>query len=139
MNKVLTFVNKLFGTGEVLTSILDKFIPDKAERLKYENEIRERMFQITKMEFEDMESARQMQIEALKQDDKFAKRFVYYLSILILLNSILAGALAFFYEFPAMNRDFVIQYYTFSFMTGSAQVISFFFGLKSPNSNNSKQ
>lgn len=139
MNKIGAFLSNFFGSGNIISDVLDKIVPDKAERLKYENEIKERMYQVTLREFQDMESARQMQIEALKQDDKFAKRFVYYLSIAILLNSILAGVLAFFYEFPVMNRDFVIQYYTFSFMTGAAQVISFFFGLKNPNSNNSKQ
>lgn len=136
MNKITTLINKFFGGG-VISDILDKIVPDKIEKLKIEQQIRTEMYNVISLEFKDIESAREMQIEALKQNDNFSKRFVYILSICVLANTILAGILAFFFEFPIANRDLITQYYSFSFIAGGAQVISFFFG-KNNNNNNFK-
>ena len=126
MNKVLNFINGFFGSNPI-KDVLDKFFPDKAQKMQFEKELRELMFNELQLEFKDLESARQMQIEALKQDDKFSKRYVYILSSLVLLNALIAGILAFFIEFPLTHREFISQSYSFSFIAGGAQVISFFF------------
>ncbi|MBA4155569.1 hypothetical protein, partial [Flavobacterium sp.] len=84
MDKVLKFINGIFGSNPIV-EILDKFLPDKAEKLKFEMQLREIMFKELENEFRDLENARLMQIEALKQSDIFSKRFVYYLSIGILV------------------------------------------------------
>lgn len=137
MNKAIQFVGKLFGVGNPITEILDRFVPDKSVKQAFEHEIKMKLLEISQNEFEDMENARKMQIEALKQNDTFSKRFVYYLSAVILINSVLAGFLAIFFEFPPLNREFVNQYFNFSFIAGSTQVISFYFGRATKNNNNS--
>ena len=136
MNKVINFINSFFGGG-VVGDILDKFLPDKAEKMAFEQALRQELFKTLELEFKDMENARLMQIEALKQNDLFSKRFVYILSAFVLLNSIFAGVLAFLVEFPEANRDLVSMYYSFSFITGGAQMMRFFFGSNN-NSNTLK-
>lgn len=74
-----------------------------------------------------------MQVEALRQNDNFSKRFVYILSGLIMFNTILAGAFAFFLNYPIENKDLVSQYYNFSFLIGGAQMMRFLYGQVQPN------
>ncbi len=138
MKKALSFINGFFGSNPI-KDVLDKFFPDKAQKLQFEKELRELMFNELQLEFKDLESARNMQIEALKQDDKFSKRYVYILSSLVLINALFAGVCAFFFEFPLSNREFISQYYSFSFIAGGAQVISFFFGRTTQKQNNDVQ
>jgi hypothetical protein len=131
MNKIFSIINNVIGGG--VGSVLDKFFPDKADKLRFETQLRETLFKELELEFKDIESARLMQESALKQDDKFSKRFVYFLSALVMLNTILAGALAFFIVFPIENKELVSQYYNFSFLIGGAQMMRFFYGTISNN------
>lgn len=130
MNKVWSIINSVIGGG--VGDVLDKFFPDKAEKLKFEMQLRETLFKELELVYKDVESAREMQNEALKQDDKFAKRFVYILSAMVMLNTLLAGGLAFFMTFPIENKDLVSQYYNFSFLIGGAQMMRFFYGELKP-------
>jgi hypothetical protein len=127
MKKVIDILDNLFG-GSAIGGILDKIFPDKAEKMKFELEMREQLYKSLELEFKEMESAREMQIEALKQNDTFSKRFVYYLSLGVLINSLLAGLLAFFVDYPELNKELVLMYYSFSFTVGGAQIMRFFFG-----------
>ncbi|WP_445458110.1 hypothetical protein [Flavobacterium sp. HNIBRBA15423] len=135
MNKAIEFIGKIFGVGNPISDLLNKVIPDKSKRDHFEHELKMKLLDISQKEFEDMDNARKMQIEALKQNDTFSKRFVYYLSAVILFNSVMAGFLAIFFEFPPLNREFVNQYFNFSFIAGSTQVISFYFGRATKGNN----
>jgi hypothetical protein len=126
MNKVWSIINSVIGGG--VGDVLDKFFPDKAEKLKFEMQLRETLFKELELVYKDVESAREMQNEALKQEDKFAKRFVYILSAMVMLNTLLAGTLAFFIVFPLENKELISQYYNFSFLIGGAQMMRFFYG-----------
>src|SRR5471030_3047628 len=56
---------------------------DKAQALL----IVQQEFETFTKELEDVASARQMQIAALQQEDKFAKRFIYYLATFMILSA----------------------------------------------------
>jgi lipoprotein signal peptidase len=126
MNKIFQSIDTILG-GTV-GNILDKFFPDKADKLRFETQIRESLYKELELVYKDVESARDMQEKALNQDDKFSKRFVYFLSALVMLNTILAGAMAFLVVFPMENKDLIAQYYNFSFLIGGAQMMRFFYG-----------
>jgi hypothetical protein len=133
MDKIFSIINNVLGGG--VGQVLDKFFPDKAEKLNFEIQLRETLFKELELVYKDVESARTMQTEALKQDDKFSKRFVYILSALVMFNTLLAGSLAFFVVFPMENKELISQYYNFSFLIGGAQMMRFFYGdMKSKNS-----
>ncbi|WP_051220623.1 hypothetical protein [Flavobacterium filum] len=126
MEKILKVINGIFSSP--IQGVLDKIFPDKNEKLKFEMQLREIIFKEMELEFKDLENARQMQIEALRQNDLFSKRFVYYLSLGVLLNSFFAGAMAFFVTFPSENKELVMMYYSFSFIIAGSQIMQFFFG-----------
>ena len=130
MVKGTEFLGKLFGGGNggVIGKVLDKFVPDKDKKAQIELELKMLIHKESELYFKDLESARNMQSEALRQDDKFSKRFVYYLSSAVFLNMILAGLLAIFIEYPDTNRDMATMYFTVSFTFGAQQVFKFFFG-----------
>lgn len=130
MTQGMEFLGKLFGGGNggVVGKVLDKFVPDKDKKAQIELELKMLLHKETELYFKDIESARNMQSEALKQSDNFSKRFVYYLSIAVFLNMVLAGLLSIFIEYPKANNDMVVMYYTVSFTFGAQQVFKFFFG-----------
>ena len=92
-----------------------------------------------KLIYQDKENARKMQMEALNQNDTFSKRFIYYLSGAVIINTIIAGILSFTVNFPQENGDLVTMYYTFTFMTGGAQMMRFFFGSNINQNSNFKE
>jgi hypothetical protein len=126
MNKIFEIIDSALGGG--VGTILDKFFPDKADKLKFELQLRENLFKELELVYKDVDSARAMQNEALRQEDRFAKRFVYFLSALVMINTVIAGVCSFFFSFPIENKDLVAQYYNFSFLIGGAQMLGFFYG-----------
>lgn len=131
MNKLLNVFERVLGGG-VVGTVLDKIFPDKAEKMRFEMELKQQLLAETTLYIEDLQNAREMQQTALNQTDLFSKRFVYYLTIAILLNTILAGVLSFFVNFPPENRDLISMYYSFSVITSGSQVLRFFFGEQKP-------
>ena len=78
---------------------------------------------------DDKKSARDMQIAALGQEDKFSKRFVYYLAVIIISAAILFGAsLMFIEEIPEGNKRLVEMFADIFLFSGGLVVIQFFFG-----------
>ncbi|WP_026704969.1 hypothetical protein [Flavobacterium soli] len=123
-------------TSNPITSILDKFFPDKSDKLKFEFQLRESLTKELDFYLKDVQDARDMQKVALNQTDNFSKRFIYILSLGVLLNSIVAGLMSFFVAFPEANKELVMMYYSFTFIIGGSQVMSFFYGTRQPNQNN---
>lgn len=82
----------------------------------------------TEAYFKDMDSARQMQIEALKNTDTFSKRFVYYLTIFILVITGIYDFCFFFISYPERNHDTITMIAGVLNSVGFASIISFFFG-----------
>jgi hypothetical protein len=60
--------------------IVKNIIDSSTLTIDEKEELKAQMLEFEKLEFEDRKDARQVQIEALRQDDLFSKRFNYYLA-----------------------------------------------------------
>jgi hypothetical protein len=84
--------------------------------------------EMLKTVLEDVGDARNMQEVALGQDDKFSKRFIYYLASGVFLFAVLFVIMLFFVEIPESNKRLVDVITGVIVGTGLTQVIQFFFG-----------
>ncbi len=85
-------------------------------------------FEIEKAYLEDVANARGMQMVALTQDDKFAKRFVYYFAMIWSFFSISYISFITFGHIPEANIRFADTILGFLLGTLVAQIFNFFFG-----------
>ena len=136
--KFLDVLTSAFSSNPIST-ILDKVFPDKKDKMAFEMQLKELLFKETELYIKDLENARDLQKTALNQSDIFSKRFLYYLTIAIIGNSILAGILSFTVQFPPENKELVMMYYSFSFIIGGSQIMRFFYGNQQSNNNNQNQ
>jgi len=97
---------------------------DKAEVI---SKIDETLLLIDK-ENEDRKSARELQIEALKQDDKFSKRFIYFLASFVILSATGFAFGLFFFTVPEGNRRTIEMFADVYLFAGAVMVLNFFFG-----------
>lgn len=81
-----------------------------------------------KIQAEEYADARNMQIESLKQDDKFSKRFVYYFAIFWSAFAVIYLAGITFIEIPKENTRFADTIVGFLLGTVVATLIGFFYG-----------
>lgn len=79
-------------------------------------------------EAKDRDSARQMQIAALQQDDKFSKHFIYWFAWYWSVGSTLYFFSVTFLPMPEGGRDFANIILGFLLGTAVATIISFFYG-----------
>lgn len=84
--------------------------------------------ELEKAYLEDTQSARDMQIEALKQDDLFSKRFVYYFAIFWSIFACIYVGLITFTTVPESNVRFADTVLGFLLGTVIAQIIAFIYG-----------
>jgi len=77
---------------------------------------------------EDRHDARAMQIEALKQDDKFSKRFVYYLAAFVIVSATGFAFGLFFFTVPEGNKRLIEMFADVYLFGGAVMVLAFFFG-----------
>lgn len=118
---------------------LDKLFTSKEEKLEAQLKIEEavnshleKVQELANVNLElylkDMDSARNMQIEALKQEDKFSKRFIYYFTIGLTFCTILYDFLFFFIQYPERNHD-IVNMVAGVLNTGCLiSIINFFYG-----------
>ena len=81
-----------------------------------------------KAEAADRDSARQMQIAALQQEDRFAKHFIYWYAWFWSVGSTLYFFSVTFLPMPQGGRDFANIILGFLLGTAVATIISFFYG-----------
>jgi hypothetical protein len=79
-------------------------------------------------EAKDRDSARQMQIAALQQDDLFSKHFIYWFAWYWSVGSTLYFFSVTFLPMPEGGRDFANIILGFLLGTAVATIISFFYG-----------
>ncbi len=148
MNPLLT---KILGGGlkNAFTGISDliqnfKIAPEKAaefeiekqkllaEVQKYQLDHEAKIISMTleenKAYIADVQNARAMQIEALQQDDKFSKRFVYYLTLGLILLTFIYDFLFFFITYPKENHDIINMIAGVVNSVCLASIINFFYG-----------
>jgi hypothetical protein len=79
-------------------------------------------------EVEDRKSAREMQVEALHQDDRFSKRFIYYFATLWSMFAMIYIAGITFIDIPDDNTRVVDTVLGFILGTVIATILAFFYG-----------
>lgn len=128
---VLDVVGNISGIGAFnrVSDMIDK-------RQDIPADVKEKLLELHKMELDelkllldDTKDARDLQKVALRQEDRFSKRFVYYLAIIIISAAILFGAaLMFLEEIPEGNKRLVEMFADIFLFSGGLVVIQFFFG-----------
>jgi Na+/melibiose symporter-like transporter len=91
--------------------------------------------EMERLENEEMANARNLQIEALKQDDIFSKRFVYYLGSFIIVSATAFGVMMYFVEIPKQNQRLVEMFADIYLFAGAVMVLQFFFGSSQSSKN----
>lgn len=137
--------------GDIINAVgdvADKFITTPHEKEQFNAEVQkeinrhlEAMTSEGNKELElhlnDVANARAMQITALQQDDKFSKRFVYYLALGVLSFVCIYDILFFFVDYPERNHDIINM--IAGTLNGSALVSIIFFYFGSSKSSSDKQ
>lgn len=120
------------GLVKEVAGLADRFIRTSEEKDEFLHRVKEAenkaRFDLLKLDAEDRASARQMQMEALRQTDSFSKRFVPYLAFLIIMAAIGFGVALLFYEVPEENRRLFEMFCDIFLFAGAITVIQFFFG-----------
>lgn len=129
LGKVLGGTTK---TGE--SQILELLKGQGQKKREFELELNKQFQEKMELELKDRMDARSMQKEALKQDDIFAKRFLYYLTIGILGVTALLALFPWFFAIPEGSEAMLTRATDFFYMIAGGSVIGFFFG-----TNNSKK
>ena len=115
-------------TSEQMVQLRQFEMDHEVELLKIKQEDDRLVAEIEKAYLQDVASARTMQVAALQQEDKFAKRFIYYLAI---GWSVATAAYIGFITFGVVPEDNVRFADTIlGFMLGTliSQIINFFYG-----------
>jgi hypothetical protein len=119
------------AVGKVIESVgnaADSLFTSDDERNKAEIEMRRIDADIEKAYLADTDSARKMQMEALKQDDLFAKRFVYWFSIAWSLFAMVFLLSTTFMDIPEKNVRTVDTVLGFLLGTAISSIFSYFLG-----------
>lgn len=95
---------------------------------EFELKMKEFELEEQKLIIADRDSARTMQGEALKQEDKFSKRFVYYLASAVFVFSALIVVMLFFVQIPEQNQRIVDMVLGVIVGSGLVSVLNFFYG-----------
>lgn len=115
------------GAGELITT-------DK-ERMAAEIEMERLGIKREEAYLKDTQSARQMQVAALKQDDLFAKRFVYWFSIAWSLFAMVFLLCVTFLDIPKDNANTVSVVLGFLLGTAISSIFSYFLGTSMSSKN----
>lgn len=115
------------GAGELITT-------DK-ERMAAETEMERLGIKREEAYLKDTQSARQMQVAALKQDDLFAKRFVYWFSIAWSLFAMVFLLCVTFLDIPKDNANTVSVVLGFLLGTAISSIFSYFLGTSMSSKN----
>lgn len=119
------------AAGKVIEAVgnaADSLFTSDDERNKAEIEMRRIDGDIERAYLADVDSARRMQMEALKQDDLFAKRFVYWFSIAWSLFAMVFLLSATFMDIPEKNIRTVDTVLGFLLGTAISSIFSYFLG-----------
>jgi hypothetical protein len=126
--KIGVDITKLMGSEEGKIKLAQLEMHHEETLQKYAIERRSQELEEVKLEHSNTANARDMQKAALAQDDKFSKRFVYYLAGGWSLFSIVYITVITLVTIPPTNVRFVDT--ILGFLLGSivATIINYFFG-----------
>lgn len=139
----MSIFGKIFGTGagEILkpvSDILDNVITNKEEKIKAQAELEKVLndYMIQKeqmanaaveMYLKDTQDARSLQKVAIGSEDKFVRRFIYYLALVVLIAALAMMALILTGEIPSENKEFAYMIMG-SLTTSVATILAYFYG-----------
>ena len=123
-------------TGVKLLNKLGHAI-DKSDTITPEQ--KETALELIKLDYADLEDARDLQKVALQQEDLFSKRFIYYLTIAVFSFSALIVIMLFFVEMPEKNRDVINFILGVVVGTGLTGIFQYFFGSSAGSKDKSKE
>lgn len=106
----------------------DAVLANKAQLMEFEEQLFQRELQLSQLAFQNTENARAMQVEALKQNDNFSKRFIYYLALLWSSFAAFYITLITFLEIPEKSIRFADSALSFLLGTVVATIVCFFYG-----------
>ncbi|WP_228851540.1 hypothetical protein [Aegicerativicinus sediminis] len=130
MNRILNILKGIFSDPEIYDRLFELFKGDKAKQREFELKVQTLIAERFKQEIDDLQDARKMQIEALKQNDRFSKRFLYYMTAFLIFCTIGVSLFPFFMEFPTENTSEIQRATDFLYTVTGARVIAYFFGTK---------
>lgn len=119
------------AAGKVIEAVgnaADDLFTSDDERNKAEIELRKIDVDLQKAHLADTDSARRMQMEALKQDDVFSKRFVYWFAVAWSLFAMIFLMTTTFMVIPEKNVRTVDTVLGFLLGTAISTIFSYFFG-----------
>jgi hypothetical protein len=114
-------LNELFVNDEIKLKI-------KLAEQQFLKEELDRELERTKLKYSDIADARDMQKEALKQDDVFSKRFIYYFASFWSVVSVIYIYMITFSAIPENNVRFADTILGFVLGTVIATILQFFLG-----------
>jgi len=137
MSLISAFIDK--GKDEAIKYIKEKtgidlsqkkeLTPEEVQKLKeFEIKNKELILQKLQMYLEDRQSAREMQITALKQEDWFAKNFINLFASFWSIAVIIYIYFVTFTTFPEANQRFADTILGFLMGTIIASIIGFYYG-----------
>jgi hypothetical protein len=118
------------GALKEVGDILGADLTDEGKALSEEFKISIKEFELehAKIEMADRDSAREMQSEALNQNDLFSKRFIYYLAAFWSVVGAAFVLLVFFVDIPEKNLRLVDTLEGFVLSGVVSTIIAFFYG-----------
>lgn len=131
------FITKPEDRQKALEFIETKRLEAITEQNRHDEVIANASLEVEKELLKDKQDARDMQKAALQQQDKFAKRYVYYLASFIIGLVVLFDFCLLWVHYPPENRDMINQVSGVLNASALIMVLSFFFG--SSKSSSDKQ
>ena len=141
VDKLKNFVKEKTGVNITDHKQVQNLTPEQIERLKRLELSEKKFFEEIKFkhyqaDLQDRQDARDMQKEALKQSDKFSKRFVYIFALIWSLFVMVYLFGVTFTNIPQSNQRIVDTILGFSLGTIIATIIQFFYGSSHKNNDN---
>lgn len=120
----ITAIASKFGVEDDVKAVAQAISGDPAAAQK----LQDLELEYTRMAMDDLKNARGMQIAALAQDDKVAKRFIYYYAWFWSVSSMVYFGCVTFVPLPEGGQHFADIILGFLLGTAVATIISFFYG-----------
>lgn len=131
----------LDGADQLFTSKEEKAAAERiaaAAEMEHQRRLEQLAQAAEQLHLEDVQSAREMQMEALRQKDRFSKRFVYVLAVVVILGAMSFGVALMYVEIPPENKRMVEMFADIFLFSGAVMVLQFFFGSSRSSDDKSK-
>jgi len=108
-------------------AVVDKFVTTDTERATAKREIEQVLNERLKLVYEDVKSAREMQVVAIQSGDVFVRRFGNLFALLFVTLFFALTALLMFVDMPQQAEN-VLNIIFGGMIAGLHQILGFFYG-----------